>query len=132
MTFDELKEKAHSLPLKPGVYILSLIHIYTQDARQGPNPAGGMGGDGLVTLDDHDGAGPAAVPVELKGGHVDAFPGQNPGDLTDAAGLVGVAVSYTHLSAGFIVWIVWANIPELKQRGAKKTGCPEWDSPAAV
>ena len=33
MTFDELKEKAHALPLKPGVYImqdaqnLSLIHI---------------------------------------------------------------------------------------------------------
>ena len=22
MTFDELKEKAHSLPLKPGVYIM--------------------------------------------------------------------------------------------------------------
>lgn len=26
MTFDELKEKAHALPLKPGVYIMQDVH----------------------------------------------------------------------------------------------------------
>ena len=26
MTFDELKEKAHALPLKPGVYIICLLY----------------------------------------------------------------------------------------------------------
>ena len=36
MTFDELKEKAHALPLKPGVYIMQDVHstvIYVGKAK---------------------------------------------------------------------------------------------------
>ena len=55
-----------------------------------PHVPGGVLGDGLVALDDHDGAAAPAAPIELEGGHVEAPPGQHAGDLTDAAGLVGV------------------------------------------
>jgi len=36
LTFDELKEKAHALPLKPGVYIMQDVHstvIYVGDRK---------------------------------------------------------------------------------------------------
>ena len=36
MTFEELKEKAHALPLKPGVYIMQDVHstvIYVGKAK---------------------------------------------------------------------------------------------------